>query len=141
MRIIVVGGSAAGLFTGLLLARAGHEVQVLDRDVVDPAADVDSAAASAFRATAPQVMQPHVVLSLCRRLLRQRLPDVYDALLDVGVAEAPLATQMPVSLPDRAERPGDELLALLMTRRSTFDWVLRRAASPSRASRCMAPCG
>ncbi len=48
MRIIVVGGSAAGQFTALLLARAGHEVVLLDRDPVEPASDIE-AAASAFR--------------------------------------------------------------------------------------------
>lgn len=57
----------------------------------------------------------------------KRLPDVYDELLAAGVAEAPLTTQMPPSLPDRTARDGDERLTLLMTRRSTFDWVLRRS--------------
>jgi 2-polyprenyl-6-methoxyphenol hydroxylase-like FAD-dependent oxidoreductase len=128
MRVVVVGGSAAGLFTSLLLARAGHEVVILDQDPLDPAPDVETAAEAAFRAAAPQIVQPHVVLSLCRQLLLDRLPDVYRDLLAAGVAEAPLSSQMPESLPDRSTWPGDELLALLMTRRSTLDWVLRRGA-------------
>ena len=68
------------------------------------------------------------MLSLCRELLRQRLPEVYDGLIAAGVAEASLSSQMPPSLADRAGRPGDEQLTMLMTRRSTLDWVLRRAA-------------
>ena len=128
MRIVVVGASAAGLLASLLLARAGLDVVVLDRDPVDPAPDVESAAAVAFRPAAPQIVQPHVVLSLCHQLVGKWLPDVYDGLLAAGVALAPLATQMPPSLPDRSAWPGDERLTLLMTRRSTFDWVLRRAA-------------
>jgi 2-polyprenyl-6-methoxyphenol hydroxylase-like FAD-dependent oxidoreductase len=128
MRIVVVGASAAGLLASLLLARARHDVVVLDQDPVDPAPDVESAAAMAFRPAAPQIVQPHVVLSLCHELVRQWLPDVYDELLTAGVAQAPLSTQMPPSLPDRTAWPGDERLTLLMTRRSTFDWVLRRAA-------------
>ena len=127
--MIVLGGSAAGLFTSLLLARDGHEVVVLDRDPLDPAPDVEAAAASAFRAAAPQVVQPHVVLSLCRELLLQRLPDVYESLLASGVVEAPLSTQMPPSLPDRSTWPDDEHLTMLMTRRSTLDLVLRRAVA------------
>ena len=129
MRVVVTGGSAAGLFTALLLARAGHEAVVLDRDPLEPAPDVESAARVAFRPAAPQIVQPHVVLALCRELLRQRLPDVYGGLIAAGVAEASLSSQMPPSLPDRRSRPGDERLTMLMTRRSTLDWVLRRAAA------------
>jgi hypothetical protein len=83
--------------------------------------------AVAFRASAPQIVQPHLVMARCRQLLIERLPDVYAGLLAAGVAEAPLRTQMPDSLADTAARPGDERLTSMMTRRSTVDWVLRRA--------------
>jgi 2-polyprenyl-6-methoxyphenol hydroxylase-like FAD-dependent oxidoreductase len=128
MRIIVVGGSAAGQFTALLLARAGHEVVLLDRDPVEPASDIE-AAASAFRPAVPQFVQPHIVLPRCRLLLRQALPDVYAALLAAGAGEATLASAMPPTLSDRADRPGDEEYTSVATRRSTFDWVLRRAVA------------
>jgi hypothetical protein len=62
-----------------------------------------------------------------RSQLLERLPDVYDGLLEAGVVEAPLATQMPPTLTDRSPRPGDARLTLLLTRRSTVDWVLLRA--------------
>jgi len=126
MRIIVVGGSAAGQFSALLLARAGHQVVLLDRDPVEPAPDIE-AAASAFRPAAPHFVQPHIVLPRCRLLLRQALPDVYDALLAAGAGEAALASAMPPTLPDRASQPGDEEYTSVATRRSTLDWVLRRA--------------
>ena len=64
-----------------------------------------------------------------RQLLIERLPDVYAGLLAAGVAEAPLRTQIPDSLPDTAAWPGDERLTPMMTRRSTVDWVLQRAAA------------
>ena len=129
MRIVVIGGSAAGLITSLMLARAGHDVVVVEQDSLAPAADVETAATVAMRATAPQVVQPHILLALCRNLLRHRLPDLYMALRDAGVVEAALATQMPPSLADRSAWPGDEQLTVLMTRRSTVDWVLRRWAA------------
>jgi 2-polyprenyl-6-methoxyphenol hydroxylase-like FAD-dependent oxidoreductase len=44
MRIVIVGGGAAGLFAGLLLARANHEVAVLEQDHLEPAPDVETAA-------------------------------------------------------------------------------------------------
>jgi 2-polyprenyl-6-methoxyphenol hydroxylase-like FAD-dependent oxidoreductase len=128
LKIAIVGGSAAGLFASLMLARAGHEVVILEQDRLEPAADVESAAASAFRHTAPQIVQPHIVMARCRELLLKRLPDVYEALLAAGVGEAPLWTQMPASLADTAAWPGDERLTSLMTRRSTLDWVLQRTA-------------
>lgn len=127
MKIVIVGGGAAGMFASLMLARAGHDVIILERDRLEPAPDVESAAASAFRAAAPQIVQPHIVMARCRELLGQRLPDVYGDLLAAGVIEAPLRTQMPPSLPDTAALDGDERLTMLLARRSTVDWVLRRA--------------
>jgi 2-polyprenyl-6-methoxyphenol hydroxylase-like FAD-dependent oxidoreductase len=37
LNIVIAGGSAAGLFAALLLARSGHDAQVLERDSLQPA--------------------------------------------------------------------------------------------------------
>ena len=129
MRIIVVGGSAAGQFTALLLARAGHEVLLLDQDSVEPASDIEAAAADAFRPAVPQFVQPHVVLPRCRLLLRQALPDVYAALLAAGAREVPLASATPPALSLGTDWPGDDEFTSVATRRSTLDWVLRHAVA------------
>lgn len=129
MRIAVVGGSLSGLVTAILLARSGHAVDVIDRDDLAPAPDVETAAASAFRPGAPQVVQLHTVRPLGRNLVMRHLPDVYAGWMDAGVVEYPLAQQLPPTVADRSPHAGDEDLTILLFRRSTVDWVLRRTAA------------
>jgi flavin-dependent dehydrogenase len=126
VKIVIVGGSAAGMFAALVMARAGHDIFLLERETLAPAEDVESAAACALRPGAPHIVQPHIIMAKCRELLAEHLPDVHSDLLAAGVAVAPLWTQMAPTLADKTPRPGDERLTLLMTRRSTLDWVLRR---------------
>jgi len=132
MRIIVIGGSAAGLSAALLLARDGHRVEVLDRDTVEPAADVETAARTVFRRSAPQLAQLHSLTPLAGQLLRDHLPAVYTHLLGAGAVVSPVTDRMPPTLADRNLRPGDETLSYLQGRRSTIDRSLRliTAAEP-----------
>src|SRR3954447_3303140 len=127
LNVVVAGGSVAGLFTSLLLVRAGHSVVLLEQELLEVARDVESAARTAYRTSAPQIVQPHALMARCRQLLIDKLPDIYAQLLAAGVSESPLSTQMSASLSDTSPLPGDDQLTFLMTRRSTFDWVLRRA--------------
>jgi 2-polyprenyl-6-methoxyphenol hydroxylase-like FAD-dependent oxidoreductase len=125
MRVVVVGGGIAGLGTALACARAGHEVTILERDDT-PMPPTPDAAFSWERTGAPQVRHSHAFLARLRNLLRDRAPDVLDALLAAGATEIPFMENLPPTLTDRSPRPGDEDLVALACRRTTFEWVLRR---------------
>jgi len=97
-------------------------VVVLERDQLPDVSDVE-AAFEADRRGAPQVHQTHGFLARVVVELRERLPDVLEDLLAAGCVTMPTTTSL------GAPRPGDEDLQVLVVRRTTFEWVLRRAAS------------
>lgn len=127
MQIIVIGGGIAGLGASLGLARAGHEVTLLERDATPFPADPIEAFASWDRRGAPQVRHSHAFLARLRNLLRDRLPDVLEALLAEGTEELSIANLLRGEIDDDSPRPGDDDLTLLACRRITFEWVLHRA--------------
>jgi 2-polyprenyl-6-methoxyphenol hydroxylase-like FAD-dependent oxidoreductase len=127
LRIIVVGGGIAGLGTALACARDGHQVTVLERDDTPMPPDAD-AAFGWQRTGAPQVRHSHAFLARLRNLLRDRAPDVLEALFASGAAEIRFTDDLPLTLIDRSPRPGDDELVALACRRTTFEWVLRKVA-------------
>lgn len=124
--VVVIGGGVAGLGTALALGRDGHRVTVLERDATPLPADPD-AAFEWDRRGAPQVRHSHAFLARLRNLLRDRYPDVLAALLEAGATEITIDEMLPEGM-DRSPLPGDDDIALLACRRTTYEWVLRRAA-------------
>ncbi len=130
----VLGGSVAGAATALHLARAGHQVTL-----VDPALPhlLAPGAAPRTRAGAPQTVHAHGFGSRTQVELSTRLPDVWQSLLDAGARPVPLADMAPPELYDGG-RPGDEDITALQVRRHVFDRVLVGAAAAEERVRMVA---
>src|SRR5215475_18532 len=123
---VVIGGSVSGLATALALSDAGHQVRILERHGTPPPDTIEGAHSDWNRPTVPQAVHSHAFASLGCKLIRDKAPDVYAALVGAGAAEIRLGERMPPTLSDRSPQPGDEDLLMLGCRRSTFELVLRQ---------------
>jgi 2-polyprenyl-6-methoxyphenol hydroxylase-like FAD-dependent oxidoreductase len=118
--MVVIGGSVAGMATALALGRIGYRVTVIERDPLPLVADPDTAFATERRGT-PQSHQTHGFLARMTKVLRERFPDVYESMLASGIE-----TISPFdSWEDRD--PSDDELTIMIVRRTTFEWAMRRA--------------
>jgi 2-polyprenyl-6-methoxyphenol hydroxylase-like FAD-dependent oxidoreductase len=101
-RIIVLGGGVCGLSAGMMLARDGHEVTVLERDADPVPESVEEAWESWSRDGVRQFRMAHFLDML-------------------GL--------MPPTLPSHGPQAGDERFVTYTARRSTFERVLGKAAA------------
>jgi phytoene dehydrogenase-like protein len=109
VKLLVLGGGVAGLATALAAGRAGHDVVLVERDTDSPVGVAARVFESWQRTGVAQFRQPHNFLGLGRRLLRERIPDVYRALLRAGAVEVEQFRFLAGAAPE----PGDEDLATI----------------------------
>ena len=132
-RIAVIGAGIAGLGIALTAGRNGHEVVLVERD--DTPMPTDAHGAFDWdRRGAPQVRHSHAFLARLRNLLRDRHPDVLDALYSAGATPMDFIAMLPDGM-DRSSMPGDEDLVAIACRRTTFEWVLRHTVLEERSAR------
>jgi len=127
-RILVLGGGVAGLATGLLLARDGHDVELWERDAEAAPGSFEEAWETWERPGVKQFRQPHSLQARVRATLERELPDVYEAFVAAGAARLDPIDRLPASIADRARRPGDERLVALTGRRPTVEAIFARIA-------------
>lgn len=127
MRIVVIGAGVAGLGVALAAGRRGHDVVLVERDDT-PLPPDPQGAFDWDRRGAPQVRHSHAFLARLRNLLLHEHPDVLEALTRAGATPLDFIAMLPEGM-DRTPLPGDEELVALACRRTTFEWVLRRAVT------------
>jgi 2-polyprenyl-6-methoxyphenol hydroxylase-like FAD-dependent oxidoreductase len=127
VEVAVVGGGVAGLGGAVALARLGHSVTVFERDDTPMPHSAD-AAFEWDRRGAPQVRHSHAFLARLVGLLKSDYPDIYQQLLDEGATEMRFGDDLPATMTNFEREPADDELTMLACRRTTFEWVLRRAA-------------
>jgi 2-polyprenyl-6-methoxyphenol hydroxylase-like FAD-dependent oxidoreductase len=123
---VIIGSGITGLAAARVLSDRGARVTMLERDAEPEALTPDIAFRTWKRSGAPQVRHSHAFLGLLRSLLRDKYPDLLDALRAAGAAELDMLERPPLTLPPLGKEPGDEDLVALGCRRTTFEWVLRR---------------
>jgi 2-polyprenyl-6-methoxyphenol hydroxylase-like FAD-dependent oxidoreductase len=122
MKLLVLGGGVAGLATALAASRGGHDVMLLERDTDAATDDASEGFERWHRTGVAQFRQPHNFLGLGRRLLRDRAPQLYQALLAGGAVEVEQFRFLAGATP----QPGDQDLATICCRRPVFEAALRR---------------
>lgn len=78
MRTVVVGAGPVGLYAGIALARAGHQVTIVDRDLGPDAAGTWD------RKGVMQFLHPHFFRSIVHDVFTDSVPDLWDAVVAAG---------------------------------------------------------
>src|SRR3982751_4664521 len=115
MDIVVAGGGVAGLAAALVLARSGHRATLLERDLLDGAGSWQ-AAFEWPRAGIPHFHQPHAFIPRGRKVLREALPDVFEALLAAGAFDLEVWRKAPGPAPGTPPAEDPDLVYLCVRR-------------------------
>jgi 2-polyprenyl-6-methoxyphenol hydroxylase-like FAD-dependent oxidoreductase len=126
--VVVVGGGVVGLCGGLLLARDGHRVRLLERDPAPPPSSPDDVWFGWERRGVNQFRMLHYFLPRFREILDAELPDVAAALDAAGALRSNVIDSLPPQVTGDS-RPGDERFTALTGRRPVVESAISRVAS------------
>lgn len=128
--VLVAGSGIAGLGAALALSDGARTITLVDRDPPPPSGSAEDAFVSWERRGATQLRHSHVFLGRLTTLIRERYPELLKELLDSGARIFRFADGLPPALKNKyVPVAGDEDLAILFSRRTTLELVMRRYAA------------
>lgn len=126
-RVVVIGAGMAGLWTAMALAPTGREVILLDRDPPPPDGGPDTAFEDWARRGVGHLRHSHAFLARLRTLIRDEYPELLAALFAAGCRDLTFENSLtPMHRRRYKPQPVDRDLAVLTSRRTTLELVMRR---------------
>jgi 2-polyprenyl-6-methoxyphenol hydroxylase-like FAD-dependent oxidoreductase len=126
--MVICGGSVVGLAVGMMLARDGHEVTVLEADPEPPPPSAEAAWSAWDRRGVPQFHQPHNVFPGFRAVVDAELPGLTEQLVAAGCIWDDYLRTPPPTLPEHAPRSGDDRFRFVTGRRPVVEAAVAAAA-------------
>lgn len=128
-RVLIIGAGMAGLWTAMALADGRREIVVLDRDPPPPQGGADAAFADWTRRGVGHLRHSHAFLARLRTIVRDHHPALLEALMAEGVRELGFEGSLTAQHKQAyTPKPIDRDLAILTSRRTTLELVMRRYA-------------
>ena len=126
-KVLVIGAGMAGLCCALTLASKDREITILEKDAPPPEGGADEAFFDWNRRGVGQLRHSHAFLARLRTIIKRRHPQLLAQLLEAGCREISFADMLPDGLKaDYVAEDGDSEMAVLTSRRTTLEWVMRR---------------
>jgi len=132
--VVVLGAGIAGLCVALALAPTGRTITLLERDSPPPEGGAEAVFDHWRRRGASQLRHSHAFLARLRTLIATEHPALLEALRAAGARELRFADGLPETIKTRyVPRPEDEEMAIIVSRRTTMELVIRSyvEASPN----------
>ncbi len=124
--VVVLGAGIAGLCVALALAPSGRTITLLERDAPPPEGGAEAVFDHWRRRGASQLRHSHAFLARLRMLIAKEHPALLEALRAAGARELRFADGLPETIKARyAPRPEDEEMAIIVSRRTTMELVIR----------------
>ncbi len=130
--VVVLGAGIAGLCVALALAPTGRRITLLERDGPPPVGGAEAVFEDWRRRGASQLRHSHAFLARLRRLIAREHPALLEALRAAGARELHFADGLPETVRARyAPEPSDAEMAIIVSRRTTMEMVIRRYVEAS----------